>query len=163
MVNFFFYLLLLMLFFGGQSTVVTPPTSTPPAIGEVALGEPFDLHRHDKVTVADTGTGEGLEVEFTGIQQDSRCPSDVMCAWSGAVGLEFAATPPGGATQHFVLGGYAGPDGKVVPIMETGTAPLLWLNGYTIAITGIRPYPAHHDQTIVPQEYVATLVVTKSE
>ena len=80
-----------------------------------------------------------------------------------AVGLEFAATPPGGATKHFVLGGYAGPEGKVVPVMETGTAPMMWLNDYTIAITAIRPYPAHHDQTIAPEEYVATLVVTKSE
>ena len=62
-----------------------------------------------------------------------------------------------------MLGGYAGPDGKVVPLMETGTAPQMWLNGYTITIESIRPYPAHHDQTIAPEEYVATLVVTKGE
>ena len=148
----------------GPGDVPTPtPTPEPPATGEVALGEAFDLHLHDQATVVDPGAEEGLQIEFTGIQQDSRCPSDVMCAWSGAVGLEFAATPPGGTTKHFVLGGYAGPDGKVVPVMETGTAPLMWLNGYTIAITEIRPYPAHHDQEIAPEEYVATLVVTKDQ
>ena len=42
-------------------------------------------------------------------------------------------------------------------------APLMWLNGYTIKIESIRPYPAHHDQTIAPEEYVATLVVTKDQ
>ena len=87
---------------GGASTPPsTPqPTPEPSAIGEVTLGEPFDLRLHDQVTVHDPGTGEGLQVEFTGIQQDSRCPSDVMCAWSGAVGLEFAATPRGGAPSN---------------------------------------------------------------
>jgi hypothetical protein len=151
----------------GPGSAPTPPATpepTPePSAGEVALGEPFDLRLHDQVTVQDPATGEGLQLEFTGIQQDSRCPSDVMCAWSGAVGLEFAATPPGGAIKKFVLGGYAGPDGKVVPLMETGTAPQMWLNGYTITIESIRPYPAHHDQAIAPEEYVATLVVTKGE
>ena len=112
---------------------------------------------NDKVTVA----GEGLQIEFTGIQTDSRCPSDVMCAWSGVAGLQFTATGPSGATGHFVLGGYADTDGVVRPVMEAGAAPIGVVDDYMITITHIRPYPAHHDQTIAPEEYAATLVVTK--
>ncbi len=142
----------------GPDSAPTPAaTPGPPQEDEVALAEPFDLHLHDRVTV----TGEGVKVEFTGIQTDSRCPSDVMCAWSGVAGLQFTATAPSGATGSFVLGGYADPDGVVRPVMEAGVAPIAALDDYLITITHIRPYPAHHDQTMAPEEYVATLVVTK--
>ncbi len=143
---------------GAPTPTATPePTPEPTPVGEVALAELFDLHLEDKVTVA----GEGLQIEFAGIQTDSRCPSDVMCAWSGVAGLQFTATGPSGATGHFVLGGYADPDGVVRPVMEAGVAPVGVVDDYLITITHIRPYPAHHDQTIAPEEYVATLVVTK--
>jgi hypothetical protein len=142
----------------GPDGAPTPePTPEPTVVGEVALAEPFDLRLNDKVTVA----GEGLQIEFTGIQTDSRCPSDVMCAWSGVAGLQFTATGSSGATGHFVLGGYADPDGVVRPVMEAGVAPVGVVDDYLITITHIRPYPVHHDQTIAPEEYVATLVVTK--
>ena len=140
-----------------------PATPEPPAGGEIALGVPFDLRLHAEATVVDPATGDGLQVQFTGIQEDSLCPSDVMCAWSGVAGLEFEATAPGGASERFVLGGYTDPQGKVVPVMETGIPPLKWLDGYTITIARIQPYPAHHDQAIAPEDYVATLVVTKGE
>lgn len=142
----------------GPSGAPTPTaTPEPPAVPAVALGEPFDLRLHDTVTVA----GEGLEIEFTGIKTDSRCPSDVMCAWSGVAGLEFTATAPSGTTGDFVLGGYADTEGVVRPVMEAGVAPIAVIDDYMITITHIRPYPAHHDETIAPEEYVATLVVTK--
>ncbi|MFN8469820.1 MAG: hypothetical protein U0X20_29960 [Caldilineaceae bacterium] len=140
----------------GPGSAPTPAAPEPPSGDEVALAEPFDLHLHDKVAVA----GEGLEIEFTGIQTDSRCPSDVMCAWSGVAGLQFTATAPSGAAGDFVLGGYADPEGVVRPVMEAGVAPIAVQGDYLITITHIRPYPAHHDQTIAPEEYVATLVVT---
>jgi hypothetical protein len=157
-------LLLFMLLSAGSTTVVTPPV-TPPADTAVeplpstnaALGTPFTLAPGAKVTVG----GEGLEIEFTGIKTDSRCPSDVMCAWSGVAGLQFKATAPSGATGDFVLGGYADPEGVVRPVMEAGVAPTAVLDDYLITITHIRPYPAQHDQPIAPEEYVATLVVTK--
>ena len=140
-----------------EPTVEPTATPIPQAEGEARLGEPFDLRLNESVTVA----GEGVQIEFRGIQTDSRCPSDVMCAWSGVVGLQFTATGPRGATGHFVLGGYADLDGVVRPVMEAGVAPVGVVDDYMISITHIRPYPAHHDQTIAPEEYVATLVVTK--
>ena len=142
---------------GPDNSSTSPATPEPPAAGEFALGEPIDLRLNDKVTVA----AEGLQVQFTGIQTDSRCPSDVMCAWSGVAGLQFEATAPDGASGPFVLGGYADTVGVVRPVMEAGVAPIGVLDNYLITITHIRPYPAHHDQTIAPEEYVATLVVTK--
>jgi hypothetical protein len=137
---------------------ISAPAVSPTSI-ETTLGVPFELRLNAEATVA----GEGLEIQFTGVPKDSRCPLDIMCAWSGVVGLEFVATAPGGATQRSVLGGYADPQGDVRPVMETGTAPLMWLDGYTITSERVQPYPAHDDLAIAPEAYVATLIVTKDE
>ena len=134
-------------------------TPAPPSTIDASVGEAFNLRLGEAADLA----AEGVEIKFNAIETDSRCPLDIMCAWSGVVGLEFIANGPSGAQTKAVLGGYAGQDGEVRPAMETGTAPEMWVDGYTIAIQRVTPYPAHHDQQIAPEEYVATLLVTKAE
>jgi hypothetical protein len=48
---------------------------------EVNLDEEFSLHKGESVGIK----GEGLQVKFVGVVEDSRCPRGVTCVWEGRV------------------------------------------------------------------------------
>src|SRR5262245_51503364 len=84
-----------------------------------------------------------LEVEFTGIVSDSRCPSDVTCVWAGEVVARFAVRTDGRTTQH--------------EIKETQSATV---GGYTVTL--LQVLPAHSSsQPIAAQDYRVTLKITR--
>ena len=93
---------------------------------------------------AEVGDG-GLTISFTGVREDSRCPSDVVCVWSGdatalltvAVGRSAAET----LALHTHLVPRAAPHG-----------------GYTIHLVSLSPYPDSRDP-IEAGEYVVRLRV----
>ncbi len=47
------------------------------ASGSVPLDQPFTIKVGDTIRVAD------LELKFTAVSSDSRCPPDVNCIWAG--------------------------------------------------------------------------------
>jgi len=52
----------------------------------VALGQPVTLSPGRQAVIA----GEDLEVRFSGILADSRCPTGATCVWQGEVTVDLA-------------------------------------------------------------------------
>ncbi|MCI0395787.1 MAG: hypothetical protein L0332_28680 [Chloroflexi bacterium] len=116
---------------------------------EASLDEPFVLDAGQETFVA----GEGLRLRFEGVLEDSRCPTQVNCFWTGQaritvvveqvgqepITLEFNTNPAPGMTRDLLP---AGP--------------------YTVQLKQLDPYPEHPDRPIPFTAYQATLVVSKA-
>lgn len=111
------------------------------------VSNPFTL-RFGETAIIDPGS---VEVTFTRLVSDSRCPSDVLCIWEGEAVIELrfvvdlVDTHLVNATVHG--GGWQG-----------GWPPLVTLDtlGYRIALLDLDPYPVS-TITIPDSERVATL------
>jgi hypothetical protein len=157
----FFWFLTWLVLFGGWSTPVIPiaSVSAPPAIQEVALGEPFLL----PYSATATADGGSLWITFAQIVEDSRCPADVMCAWSGqaVVALQVAA---GDETQTVELGGFTDNKGVLRPQRpELETTSKVEVAGYTLELLAVTPYPAKAGQPAAAEAYQVQLRVSLSE
>ena len=87
--------------------------------------------------------GGKLEVKFTGIATDSRCPSDVTCVWAGEVVARLAVRNDGRTTQH--------------EIKEAQNASV---GGYTITLLQVLPARSS-SQPIAAADYRVTLKITR--
>lgn len=103
--------------------------------GDVALGTEFTLAPGQSVTAGD----DGLRVRFEGVAEDSRCPKDAICIWSGQVIVEVTTGRDG--ARHSLK-----PD-------ETAT-----VDGYRLKLVRVEPYPSS-EAPIEPSQYRATFVV----
>jgi hypothetical protein len=89
----------------------------------------------------------GLEVGFTRMYQDSRCPEDVECFWQGDAAARLWAKAPGQDRSDFTL--------HTFPGFQTSQD----YGDYQIGLTYVEPYPKHPD-SIDPEDYRVTLYVT---
>jgi hypothetical protein len=121
----------------------TPSPTTPQA----ALGAPLALRVGETV-----GVGP-LRLTLTAIENDSRCPTQVACAWEGAAEalIEAAVAGQGGEAATLTLYGQN---------RETDEARVQ-VAGYVIRLTKLDPYPAE-PQPIPQEDYVATFVVEEA-
>lgn len=112
---------------------------------EVALDQEFTMEVGDMVAV----DGSHLLIRFVGVDEDSRCPSDVQCPWAGnaEVRLEFSSDNAEFAPQQRVVNTSLEP--RSVEFM-----------GMTIAVVDLTPYPISTQQ-IDPASYVVKLIVTR--
>jgi hypothetical protein len=96
---------------------------------------------------------EGPWVEFLSIEEDSRCPLDVVCIQSGKatvkIGVRFDALDTGFQELTLEVGNFDADTGKVTG--ESGA--------YLIEASVLDPYPRTSIQD--PPEYVVTLTVTE--
>ncbi len=93
--------------------------------------------------------GTDLQVKFSGVPQDSRCPSNVNCVWAGnaEVVLEWIVDK---CPTTVTLNTHA----------SSGTANESKVGGYRVKLIKLEPYP-HSEKKISPSDYTATLFVTK--
>jgi hypothetical protein len=84
-----------------------------------------------------------LEVHFSGIENDSRCPADVTCVWAGEIIVQLTVRSGGKTTQH--------------SIKETESATVA---GATITVLQVLPARTS-SQRIAPDDYRVTLKVTR--
>lgn len=100
------------------------------------------LHVGEHVVIGD------VEVTFIRVVNDSRCPVDVTCVWSGNAEVELSVGP--------VLG-----EAPLYPLtLNTDVDPReanAW--GVHVALVDLEPKPRSSDR-IDPRAYVATLTVT---
>jgi hypothetical protein len=89
---------------------------------EASLDAPIQLAPGQSAVLA---AGK-LEVEFTGIAADSRCPSDATCVWAGEVVARFVVRSDDETTQHEIremqsatVGGYAITVLEVLPVRRS--------------------------------------------
>ena len=115
---------------------------------EVALDQEFQLQVGERAVVPPGGTQPGgLTITFLRVTQDSRCPSDVTCVWSGdaEVVLELVTRESGSQTV------------TVHTHVEPRTATAV---GYAVRLVDLDPYP-RSETPIAPSSYVATLIVSR--
>jgi hypothetical protein len=104
---------------------------------ETPLDAPIQLAPGQSAVFA----AEKLEVQFTGIASDSRCPNDVTCVWAGEVLVQLAIRSKGQATQH--------------EIKETQSVAI---DNYTVTVLQVLPARAS-SHPIAPADYRVTLKV----
>jgi hypothetical protein len=117
----------------------------PTFANDVRAGREFKLKIGERVNVRRTR----LQISFSAVENDSRCPSDVTCVWAG------------NAAVHLQLG--AGRGRKTVTL-NTSNGPSFGsetvYQGYKIKLVGLSPYP-RSDRKIQQRDYTATLLVSK--
>jgi hypothetical protein len=94
---------------------------------------------------------EELKVTFVTVLADSRCPADVVCVWQGRADIELFVQKGDdeGITVYLSVGGDSSPEKLVFDM-------------YLIQFLELAPYP-YSTQTIKPEEYTATIKISKQE
>jgi hypothetical protein len=106
------------------------------------LGRPFDLKPAEVVKI------EGLQITFEGVSDDSRCPTGVQCVWAGDAAATFTLQKsPATALQRTLH-----TNGRFERQTE--------FDGFVVRLDTVKPYPKE-GVTIAPDEYRATIVVTR--
>lgn len=115
---------------------------------EAGLDQEFALHGGRQVAIRDAD----LRLRFTDVLEDSRCPTDVECFWTGqariTVDAELGQNPP--ASLEF--------NTNPAPGQGTLTNDV---GGYVIELRSLDPYPKTPDDSPALSDYSATLVVRK--
>lgn len=138
------------------SEIVMEPSATEPVPAptevlmaeEGRLNEPFILAGGQSIILSDAN----LQLTFTQVVEDSRCPKQVDCFWSGRIIIEVVVQQGSDAPQMITL------ETSVAPSEETNTAVVL---GYTVYLANVDPYPDDPDVTIPFEAYQATLTVSQ--
>src|SRR4029453_17906302 len=119
-------------------------TATADAPRRVRAGEPFTLAPSERAAPE----GLGVEIEFRGVESDSRCPRDVTCIWAGDASVAIVARGNG---SEAVL--------QLHTNLEPGSATV---DGARIELVGVTPYPVSTSK-IERKDYRATLRATAAE
>lgn len=110
------------------------------------VDQPFTLQGGQEASISSQST----KVRFDDVLEDSRCPTEVECFWTGQARIavsvqqnesdpttvEFNTNPAPGETRMSILVG-----------------------AYTIELLSLEPYPRTPHESIVLEDYAATLVV----
>lgn len=102
------------------------------------------------VGIGETVVFSGIEITFSRVLEDSRCPIDVLCPWAGNAAIELGVGPNvggDGPTIQLVLNSMQGP--------REGEA---W--GLRITLLEVRP-DAISTEPIPPDAYVVVLKVER--
>jgi hypothetical protein len=109
----------------------------------VPYGEPFTLAVDQTECV---GSGE-LQIGFSGILADSRCPADALCFWPGDAAASLLVQPAGADPELIVLHTYV----DFARQIDFG----IW----RVILRGVAPYPTSSTVPIDPESYVVTVEV----
>lgn len=112
---------------------------------EAQLNQEFDLPFGHKAVVQ----SEELELVFSSVVEDSRCPKGEQCISAGNGEIELSVTEPGKSDVLIRLNTNEDPQE-----VSTGNS--------NIKLLDLKPYPGK-GKTGSPQDYVATLLVTSKE
>jgi hypothetical protein len=110
--------------------------------------------------------GDKLSITFDEVLEDSRCPLDVMCAWSGwvRVGLTLAQpkADPSVAPTTVAITGFTDSEGVVNTTTNIKDAmPVADYPPYRLTLLKVEPYPASTQTDIADSEYILTIDVQR--
>lgn len=117
---------------------------------EAVLGEPFTLAYNSEIVLKDTD----LRLRFENLLEDSRCPADVDCVWSGQVRLQLTAWTGKTASELIELSTLSG---------DREPDNLHNYEGYLIELLGVDPYPQAPEDRIPLENYRLTLLVSEAQ
>lgn len=120
------------------------PTAAPPIT--VVLDEPFSLawNQYGRLT------GTELGVEFYALDEDTRCPQQETCDAAGAANLTIFVWKTNIEPIEYGL--------STDPAANKST---ITYDEYQIRLLSLDPYPETAEPGIAPQDYRATLIITK--
>lgn len=93
---------------------------------------------------------EGIEIKFSKVIEDSRCPTNVTCIWAGRVIIGLDIIKNGRFFSTLMLTLSPGDDASATQSFDK----------YTVKLKEVFPYPKS-GQTIVIEDYIAKIVVSK--
>jgi hypothetical protein len=116
---------------------------------EFTLGQEFTLGGGQEAVFTDGG----LHLRFAEVLEDSRCPTEVECFWTGQARIAVVVRSAGlaSATVDFDTNPATGQN------VQTAVA-----DGYAVSLKSLDPYPRTPDDPIRFEDYRATLSVQKS-
>jgi hypothetical protein len=109
----------------------------------IRLGHEFELKINQEAMVE----GEDMTVVFESVLEDSRCPVDVTCVWSGNAKIRLRSSKQKQAPAAV----------EVNTDLKPKSSSYL---GYEIKLVALKP-SRNSEKSIQPNEYTATLIVTK--
>jgi hypothetical protein len=122
---------------------------------QVKLGEPFILKVGQTVVVRD----ENLSITFQDVVSDSRCPTNVLCFWSGIAEVQIRLATKSADTAIVTVAILGGSESDFDSRYAGDTL------GYHIALLRLDPYPdlsMSSGSLHMPEPYQATLKITRS-
>ena len=117
------------------------------APAEYNLNETFAIGGGQQASIR----GESLSLRFTDVLEDSRCPTQVDCFWTGQARIAVEVQPQGSAPTTTQFNTNPAPGQNI----QTTT-----VGAYTIELQSLEPYP-QTPEPIAFDEYRAALLVTK--
>jgi hypothetical protein len=136
--------------------VSTPVPAQPAPLGEEVILLNYGDAAGDGVAAAN---GE-LQISFVDVIEDSRCPSDVTCAWAGEVQVALEAQVGGQPPQVLTLGGPTDSRGLLDPgPAGSEAASTATVAGYELQLLSVTPYPAAAGAPPREEEYQISLLV----
>lgn len=115
---------------------------------EFALNQEFTLRGGQEAVIS----GENLRLRFTDVLEDSRCPTEVECFWTGQARIAVLVEPAGSPSTTVDFNTNPAP-GQNVQNVD--------VDDYTISLKSLVPYPRTPDESIALDEYSATMSVQK--
>lgn len=125
--------LALMAACGAQSDLQTDPSTS--VVGDTTFF---------RLPIGTTGAVGDLSIQFTAVDEDSRCPAGVQCVWEGNAELRLTLTDG---------------TGSVVARVNSAVEPrVIDASGYSISYRDLSPHPVS-DQPFDSSDYAAELAV----
>jgi hypothetical protein len=142
----------------GSNPAAPSQPSTPAPAPATPINHTATLAPGEGTAVRD-GTRE-LQVTFTGVTSDSRCPADAVCITAGEATLAFSVTTTvsneavNGATMRLSMS-------SPLQLSTTPSRASQRIDDtYTVALEGLLPYPFASQKPLDPQLYRATVRIT---
>ncbi|MBM3896527.1 MAG: hypothetical protein FJ360_02125 [Thaumarchaeota archaeon] len=109
----------------------------PPAVFYSSYREPLEIRLHQSAVIAD----KNMEIIFSKIVEDSRCPSDVTCVWQGRIAIQVDIQTKN-ESRNIILS------------LENATVPIN--DEYSFVLLDVKPYPTSKNP-IQKKDYVVIL------
>lgn len=116
---------------------------------EARLDRPFVLAGGQQASL----TGESLRLRFTAVPEDSRCPTEVECFWTGQARV-IVMVDDGRAGEETVEFNTNPAPGQNRQTVQTGD--------YELTLQALDPYPRTPDDAPPLSDYRATLLVHRT-
>jgi hypothetical protein len=115
------------------------------------LNRPIQIRYGQTVLLGYNMQNDNLKVAFTEILEDSRCPKQVTCAWSGNARIVITLQQGNAEPSRYEVDVNSSLD-RAQPTTEEAA--------YGIELVKLDPYPEQPDHPIPLHDYVATIVIT---
>jgi hypothetical protein len=113
------------------------------------LNQAFSLRGGQEAATSD-GT---LRIRFDDVLEDSRCPTEVECFWTGQARIAILVEPPGRERTMAEFNTNPAPGQNVMKVR---------VGEYTVQLWSLDPYPRTPDESRPLADYTASLLVQKA-